>query len=139
MRWSLSSVKSEIEHEELNSVGCFSVIYAKLRKLELYYRFFDKYCDITKFEELDMDTDSLYLVLSEHDLYDCIRQAMKNEWLSLQSGDCTDEFSASSTSTFFSRTCCAQKKKHDRRELGLFKEEICCIELICYCRKTYCF
>ena len=38
----------------------------------------------------------------------------------------------------FSRTCCAQKKKHNRRELGLFKEEICCIELICLCSKTYC-
>ena len=45
--------------------------------LELYYNFFDKYCDLTKFEELEMDTDSLYLALSEHNLYDFIRPAMK--------------------------------------------------------------
>ena len=38
--------------------------------LELYYKFFDKYCDNTKFEELEMDTDSLYVAVSEHDLYD---------------------------------------------------------------------
>ena len=55
--------------------------------LELYYTLFDKYCDITKFEELEMDTYSLCLPLFEHDLYDCIRTAMKKEWNSLRSGD----------------------------------------------------
>ena len=28
--------------------------------LELYYKFFDKFCDVNKFEELEMDTDWLY-------------------------------------------------------------------------------
>ena len=28
--------------------------------LELYYKFFDKFCDLNKFEELEMDTDWLY-------------------------------------------------------------------------------
>ena len=32
---------------------------------------FDKYCDVAKFEELKMDTDSLYLILAEQDLNDC--------------------------------------------------------------------
>ena len=31
------------------------------------------------FEELEMETDTLYLALSEQDLYDCIRPAMKRE------------------------------------------------------------
>ena len=39
------------------------------------------------FEELEVDTDSLYLALSEHDMYYCIRPAMKKEWNSLRSGD----------------------------------------------------
>ena len=70
-------VKSEIEHKETVIVGFFNLQNAKLRMLELYYNSFDKYCDVTKFEELEMDTESLFLVLSEHALYDCVRPAMK--------------------------------------------------------------
>ena len=40
--------------------------------LELYYTFFKKFCDIDKYEELEMDTDSLYLALSEENLEDVI-------------------------------------------------------------------
>ena len=29
-------------------------------------------------------------------------------------------------------------KKHDKRELGLFKEEFRCAEMLCLCNKTYC-
>ena len=65
-------VKSTIEHLETNIVGFFKLQYAKLRMLELYYNFFDKFCDVNKFEGLKMDTDSVYLVLAEEDLDDCI-------------------------------------------------------------------
>ena len=41
--------------------------YAKLLLLELYYNILDNYCYLTKFEELEMDKDSLYPALSEHD------------------------------------------------------------------------
>ena len=95
-------------------------------------------CDVTKCEKLEMDTDSLYLALFEKDLYDCIRPSMKQEWSSLRRGDCTDEFSVISTTSFFPRTCCAMHKKHDRRESGLFKEEFHCSDFICLCSKTYC-
>ena len=105
--------------------------------LELHYDFVDKYYDVTKFKELQMDTDSFYLTLSEHDLYDCIRPAMKKVWNSLRSGDCTGEFSANSTTSFLHRTCWAKYKKHERREPGLIKEEVRCTEMICFCRKTY--
>ena len=70
-------IKSDIEHREPIIVGFFILQYAKLRILELYYNFFAKYCDINKFEELEMDTDSLYLALAEEKLYDCIRSDMK--------------------------------------------------------------
>ena len=73
-----------------------------------------------------MDTDSLYLDLSDHDLYDCIRPALKEEGNSLRSGDCTDEFPANSTTKSFPRTCCAKHKKRDRQKFGRFKEEIRC-------------
>ena len=58
-------VKSEIEHREPIIVGSFILQYAKLRTLGLYYNFFKKFCDTDKYEELEMDTDSLYLTLSE--------------------------------------------------------------------------
>ena len=58
-------VKSEFEHREQIIVGFFILQYAKLRMLELYYNFFKKFCDTDKYEELEMDTDSPYLALSE--------------------------------------------------------------------------
>ena len=71
--------KSEIEHKEPITVGFFILQYAKLRMLELYYNFFTRFCDVNKFEELEMDTDSLYLALAEKELEDCIRPEMKAE------------------------------------------------------------
>ena len=71
--------KAEIEHREPIIVGFFILQYAKLRILELYYNFFEKVCDVNKFEELEMDTDSLYLALPEKELYDCIREESKAE------------------------------------------------------------
>ena len=58
-------VKSGIEHREPIIVGYFIFQNAQLRMLELYYNFFKKFCDTEKYEELEMDTDSLYLALSD--------------------------------------------------------------------------
>ena len=60
--------KAEIEHREPIIVGFFILQYAKLGMLELSYNFFEKFCDVNKFEQLDMDTDSLFLALSEKEL-----------------------------------------------------------------------
>ena len=54
-------LKSEIEHKEPIFVVVFILQYAKPRMLELYYNFFKKFCDLDKYEELEMDTDFLYL------------------------------------------------------------------------------
>ena len=62
--YEVEPVKSEIELKEPIVVGFFILQYAKLRILELYFNFFDRYCDVTKFGELEMDTDLLYLALS---------------------------------------------------------------------------
>ena len=124
-------VKSEIEHKEPIIIWFFILQYAKLRKLQLYSNFFDKYGYVKKCEELEMDTDSLYLALSKYDLYDRIEPARKKGWNSLQSADCRDEFSANSTTNFFPRDCCAKHRKHDRREPGLLKEESRCKETYC--------
>ena len=62
--------KSTFEHREQIKVGFFILQYAKLRRLELFYNFFHKYCDEKKFEELKMDTDSFYLALAVDNLDD---------------------------------------------------------------------
>ena len=131
-------LKSTIEHREPIIVGFFILQYAKLRMLELYYNFFDKFCDVNKFEELEMDTDSLYLALAEEILYDCIEPDKRAAWEEMRESDCRDSFKAVEKSNFFPRMCCSLHKKHDKREPGLFKEEFRCTEMLCLCSKTYC-
>ena len=131
-------VKSEIEHREPIIVDFFILQYAKLRMLELYYNFSKKFCDTEKYDELEMDTDSLYLALSEENLEDIILPEKRNEAEAIHSRDCTESFTANATGNFFPRTCCSTHKKHDKREPGLFKEEFKCTEMLCLCNKTYC-
>ena len=102
--------KAEIEHREPIIVGFFILQYAKVRMLELYYNFFARFCDVNKFEELEMDTDSLYLALSEKEMYDCIREESKAEWGLLGTEDCKDDFTANATNNSFPRTCCTKHK-----------------------------
>ena len=74
--------------------------------LELYYNFFIRFCDVNKFEELEMDTDLLYLALAEKELEDCIRPEMRAERQKLRSIDCVDIFTADAVASFFPRTYC---------------------------------
>ena len=92
----------------------------------------------SNFEDLEMDTDSLYLALSEKELYDCFREESKVEREIMRTENCTDDFTANATISFFPRTSCAEHKKRDKREPGLFKEEFRCTEMLCLCSKTYC-
>ena len=105
--------KAEIEHREPIIVGFFILQYAKLRMLELYYNFFERFFDVNKIEELEMDTDSLYLALSEKEVYHCIREESKAEWGLLRTEDCKVDFTANSTNNFFPRACCTKQTKHD--------------------------
>ena len=130
--------KADIEHKQPIIVGFFILQNAKLRMLETYYNFFERFFDVNKFEELEMDTDSLCLALSEKELYDCIRQESKFEWELMRTEDCKDDFTADATTNFFPRTCWEKHKKHDKREHGLFKGEFRCTEILCLCNKSYC-
>ena len=131
-------VKSEIEHKEPIIVRFFILQYKKLRMMELYYNFFKKFCDTDKYEELEMDTDSLYLALSEENLEDVILPEKRAQWDQLRSKDCTDNFTANATDIFTSDFCNVHKK-HDMREPGLFKEQFRCSDMLCLCSKTYCY
>ena len=108
-------VNSEIEHQEPIIVGFFILQYAKLRMLELYFNFSKKFCDTEKYEELEMDTDSLYSALSEEKLEDIILPEKRNEWEAIRSRDCTDSFTRNATGNLFRKTRCTAHKKHDER------------------------
>ena len=131
-------VKAQIEHKEQTLVGFFFLQCAKLGTLELYYNFFTRFCDVNKFEELEMDTDSLYLALAEEEVENFLRPEMRADWQRLRSYHCVDSFTADSIANFFPRTCCVKHKQHNKREPGLFKEEFRRTEMLCLCSKTYC-
>ena len=54
-----------IQIQPLNTENTSVLDFSKQRMLELYYDFFDKFCEVSKFKVLEMDTDSLYLALAE--------------------------------------------------------------------------
>ena len=118
--------KAQIEHKEPIIVGFSILQYAKLQMLELYYNFFTRFYDVNNFEELEMDTDSLYLALAEKKLKDCIRPEMSAEWQKLRSNDCVDKFTADAVANFLPRTCCVKHKQHDKRDPGPFREDFRC-------------
>ena len=130
--------KAQTEHKEPIIVGFFILQYGKLRMLELYHNIFTRFCDVSKFEELEMDTDSLYLLLTEKELEDCIRPEMGAEGQRLRSNGCVDSFTADAVANFFPRTSFLKHKQHDKREPGLYKEEFRCTEMSRLCSKTYC-
>ena len=70
--------------------------------LELYYKFFFKFCVVSKFEELEMDTDSLCLDLASKELEDCIKREMRAERRRLRSNECVHSFIADAVTNLFS-------------------------------------
>ena len=130
--------KAQNEYKEPILVGFFILQYAELRMMELYYNFFTRFCDVNKFEELEMDRDSLFFALAEKQLENCIRPDMRAQWQRLRSSDCDDNFTADDLANSFPRRCCVEPKQHDKREPGLFKEEFRCTEMLRLCSKTYC-
>ena len=100
-QYEMELVKSEIEHREPITVGFFILQNAKLRIFELYCKSFKNFCDTDKYEELEMNTNSFYLALSEENLEDVIVPEKRAKWDQLRSKDCNDNFTANATDIFF--------------------------------------
>ena len=109
--------EAEIEVKEPVNVGFSILLYAKLRMFDLYYYSLVKFCDMNKFEELEMDTDSQYLLLTVKELEDCIRPEMKAEWECLRSKDCSGSFTAGAVATFSPRRAVRGTKNMSRESL----------------------
>ena len=85
-----------------------------------------------------MDTDFLYLALSEENLEDVIFTEKQDEWNVMGLGDCTETFTANKTGNSFPRTRCAKRKKQNKKEPGLCKEEFRYKKILCLWSKTRC-
>ena len=92
---------------------------AKLRMLEFYYDFLDKYIDRKDFELIQMDTDSMYMAISTENLDDIIKPEMRKEYFN------------GGKEKFLSTS-----KYHDKTP-GLFKKEFDGIRMITLSSKCY--
>ena len=86
--YELESLKPRITIRRPFQIGIAVYQLTKLRMLEFYYDFLDRYFDRRDFELIQMDTDSNYMAISAERLEDIVRpelqtefEAKKQEWL----------------------------------------------------------
>ena len=104
--------------------------------LEFYYDCLCKYIPRSKFECVQMDTDSLYFALAHDNLIEAVYPHLRSDFNEKIEGKCGQVHKANSQ-TFFPRTCCQSDRMYDRRTEGLFKEEYTGYSMIALCSKTY--
>ena len=125
--YEVESSKKKIKLDLPLQVGFFVYQYAKLRMLQFYYDFLDKYMHRSDFEYCEMDTDSAYIAISGECLEDLVKPEMIHEF---ENDKCN----------WFPRTDTEEHAKHDKRTPGLFKVEWEGNGIISLCSKTYyCF
>ena len=125
----------------------FSILQlAKLRMLEFYYDFMDKFVSRANFQYVEMDTDSAYMALSG-DLETIIKPNLQEqfyrswgEWLPRPY--CTqhkEDFIQSKLQgiDWKPANCCLLVLKSDARTPGLFKEEFKGTGIVALNSKTY--
>ena len=78
--YELESRKPRITIRRPFQIGIAVYQLAKLRMLEFYYDFLDRYFDRKDFELIQMDTDSNYLAISGKKLEDIVRPEMEAEF-----------------------------------------------------------
>ena len=101
--------------------------YAKLRMLQFYYDFLDKYLDRSDFQMCEMDTDSAYIAIAGESVESLVKPELKAEF---EADKCN----------WFPRTDTPEHKSYDKRTPGLFKVEWEGQGIIGLCSKTfYCF
>ncbi len=79
-KYDVISTKREIRMDLPLQIGVAVYHLAKLRMLDFYYNFIDKYIDRSDFELLEMDTESNYFAFSEDSIEKLIKPEMKEEY-----------------------------------------------------------
>jgi hypothetical protein len=118
------SSKRKIKMDVPIQVGCAVYDLAKLRMLEFYFDFIDKYIDRSDFVYCQMDTDSAYIAFSGEKFEDLIKPELKEDYLL-------------NKNKWFPRDDTKEHAKFDKRTPGLFKEEYRGKSIISLCPKMY--
>lgn len=126
-------------------LGYFILQYAKLRMLEFYYDFLDKYVNRNDFEYLETDTDSAYFALTGPDLKSVVKKELRKLFdsivgvsgLGTKNQNCNNQNFEANLTNFIPRECCQKHHKWDNKTPGLFKLEAEGSEMVALCSKTY--
>jgi hypothetical protein len=136
-KYEVTSTKREITMDLPLQIGVAVYHLAKLRMLQFYYNFIDKYIDRSDFQLTEMDTDSNYFAFSEDSIEKLIRPHMREEYekdkynfLPRESNELHPTFQVDGI-----RFTQAQ---YDKRTPGLFKVETTKDKMISLCSKMYC-
>lgn len=108
--YEVESAKRSVAMDLPIQIGFFVYQYAKLRMLQFYYDFMDKYFDRQFWQYVEMDTDSAYLALAAEDLEYLLKPEMKELYIQ-------------DKPNWFPRTDNEEHKQYDKRTPGLFKVE----------------
>ena len=132
-------------------VGFFVLQYAKMRMLQFYYDFIDRYVERPLFQYCEMDTDSAYLALADESVDALVTPALRehyfrhrSEWLPSECCDAhRDEYvrcRLADRQWVGDEECCKTRRAFDKRTPGLFKVEWSGDGFMGLCSKTYyCF
>lgn len=125
--YEVQSAKKRINLNLPIQIGFFVYQYAKLRMLQFYYDFMDRYLERSNFDYVLMDTDSAYVALAGDSVDALVKPEFKEEY-------------EGNKHKCFPRTDTPENKAYDKRTPGLFKVEYEGNGIIGLCSKTYyCF
>ncbi|CAH3160600.1 unnamed protein product [Porites lobata] len=108
--YEVQSCKKTVKLNLPMQIGFFVYQYAKLRMLQFYFDFLDKYLDRSDFQYCEMDTDSAYIAIAGPSVDSLVKPELRAEFQK-------DKFN------WFPRTDTPENKAYDKRTPGLFKEE----------------
>ena len=106
--YEVESFKKSIKLKLPIQVGFFVYQYAKLRMLQFYHAFLDKYLDRSYFQMCEMDTDSAYVAICGNNVESLVKPDLRAEF---EQDKCH----------WFPRTDTPEHKAYDKRTPGLFK------------------
>lgn len=134
----LEMAKKNIKLDLPIQLGYWILQLGKLRMLEFYFDFMDRYCKREDFEYIEMDTDSAYMAISGCTLRTIIKPCMLAKYDHGLNDYChLEEVEADTSFHWFPRECCVKHMHMDKRTPGLFKVEFEGQEMIALCSKTY--
>ena len=123
--YELKSGKKRVKLDLPIQVGFFVYNYAKLKMLEFYYHFIDRYLDRANFEYLEMDTDSAYIALAGSSIDELVKPELRKEY-------------TANKHKWFPRSDTEEHAAYDKRTPGLFKVEWSGDGFVGLNSKTYC-